>query len=720
MMSAPSFLISPVVRFWALCLPLIFWLWLHHWGNIAPQVDNLYFSYWVTYHFEYIVKGVFPLWDPFRSWGWPNLTDPRFFGEYNPLYLVIPVLLIFQVPPFVAFNVFLCLLYIVGSLGFYLLVKCIWEDEFTALLAYTIFVVSMLGELLFSQLALPLILFSTIWFFYFFISFLKADVINEQRKSFAGLVFSIMIIVTTYLPFFFLVILVAATVAVLLSRPAIFRDIFRKVLTFVPHCPFLFAAGVAAVGLACLPGLIWWLSTANGDTVISTARNGFGEVQSGTVPLGMIERSSLAAQTSIGEIFSDQDFVMNTFCYVPVFLVILLTAGFFQRMRVNHRIIFLMAFGLFLFALAGVTPVHEFLYKHIFFVRMFRNLYLLGPFIVMLMVILATGQLRSLLGSFSQGRAGRGLYMLMIACVHAGWLTALLSQERVLWSSYATLVLSMGMFVTYGLGFFDRRGALLLAGFMLTAMLQPGQLVTEYWKVWRGGTVDTRKGEEPAFAYTRPYRGQFPAMEQGWNLVPKRKRDMSGFLNEGYFGSRYSALLYSNIAAEDLQKYVAHKFVIYSQVSYMDSDHPDWGLVSRSLKGLLPQALVAEEQAVHAAGGKAVEAPLLVSGPSDVLTVLAFDPNRVRLRTNLPARSFLVFNDSYYPGWKVYVDGKEQPLIRANIAFKGVWVNEGARRVEFKFGGLGTYALRWFLSALFLGWLSYVILIFIRRGKCFR
>lgn len=45
----------------------------------------------------------------------------------------------------------------------------------------------------------------------------------------------------------------------------------------------------------------------------------------------------------------------------------------------------------------------------------------------------------------------------------------------------------------------------------------------------------------------------------------------------------------------------------------------------------------------------------------------------------------LVLNDVYYPGWKVFIDGKPADLLKTNFTFKGVYVSSGTHFVEFKF-----------------------------------
>jgi uncharacterized membrane protein YfhO len=57
--------------------------------------------------------------------------------------------------------------------------------------------------------------------------------------------------------------------------------------------------------------------------------------------------------------------------------------------------------------------------------------------------------------------------------------------------------------------------------------------------------------------------------------------------------------------------------------------------------------------------------------------------NKLSLRVEAETESILVLSDTYYPGWKVFVNGKEEKILRANYNFRGVLLNKGMHRVEF-------------------------------------
>ena len=60
-------------------------------------------------------------------------------------------------------------------------------------------------------------------------------------------------------------------------------------------------------------------------------------------------------------------------------------------------------------------------------------------------------------------------------------------------------------------------------------------------------------------------------------------------------------------------------------------------------------------------------------------------PNRFSARVRVAGRALLVWNESFYPGWRALVDGEARPVVRANHLFNGVWLDDGEHEVRFEF-----------------------------------
>jgi uncharacterized membrane protein YfhO len=60
-------------------------------------------------------------------------------------------------------------------------------------------------------------------------------------------------------------------------------------------------------------------------------------------------------------------------------------------------------------------------------------------------------------------------------------------------------------------------------------------------------------------------------------------------------------------------------------------------------------------------------------------------PNRVTIRAILSEPGYLVLTDTWYPGWQASVDGTPVPLLRANHAFRAVWLQAGEHVVEMRY-----------------------------------
>jgi len=62
--------------------------------------------------------------------------------------------------------------------------------------------------------------------------------------------------------------------------------------------------------------------------------------------------------------------------------------------------------------------------------------------------------------------------------------------------------------------------------------------------------------------------------------------------------------------------------------------------------------------------------------------MLTYENNRIVLEAKTPEAAFLFMSETYYPGWKAYVDGKEEEILQANYIFRAIPLGPGSHRVE--------------------------------------
>jgi Bacterial membrane protein YfhO len=71
------------------------------------------------------------------------------------------------------------------------------------------------------------------------------------------------------------------------------------------------------------------------------------------------------------------------------------------------------------------------------------------------------------------------------------------------------------------------------------------------------------------------------------------------------------------------------------------------------------------------------------SAASAPVTFERYEPNYIRLQAELNHPGWLVLTDTYYPGWKVVIDGRAGRILPADYIFRAVPLESGSHVVEF-------------------------------------
>lgn len=175
---------------------------------------------------------------------------------------------------------------------------------------------------------------------------------------------------------------------------------------------------------------------------------------------------------------------------------------------------------------------------------------------------------------------------------------------------------------------------------------------------------------------------------------------------------RYEELL-SKIVDENGESLLENRILDTLNVKYVLADKPleqerlslvyDKEILIYENKDVLPRVFVVNNFEVKkgeevlrrlaSSGFDPKEGVLLESEPTVDLNKAAelnsevkitnYQNERVAVEASLKKPGILVLADLFYPGWKAYVNGKEEELFRANYVFRAIPLKEGRSLVEF-------------------------------------
>ena len=97
--------------------------------------------------------------------------------------------------------------------------------------------------------------------------------------------------------------------------------------------------------------------------------------------------------------------------------------------------------------------------------------------------------------------------------------------------------------------------------------------------------------------------------------------------------------------------------------------------------------------------------------------ILHSTTNTVTIRANALRKGYLLLSDTYYPGWHCFVDGKDEPIYRADFSLRAVYLNAGSHIVEFRFDPLSYTVGKWISLLSLCGVVGFMIVIRIRSAR---
>ena len=126
----------------------------------------------------------------------------------------------------------------------------------------------------------------------------------------------------------------------------------------------------------------------------------------------------------------------------------------------------------------------------------------------------------------------------------------------------------------------------------------------------------------------------------------------------------------------------------YSRIYEVKDSMPRAYLVAHAVHDVDPVSTLRRlsSDAFELAQEVVIDAPIKLERPAQfrgTSKIELYQNRRVRIDARLNEPGILVLTDSFYPGWKVYVDKLPQRILRANYLFRGVELTPGTHIVEF-------------------------------------
>lgn len=686
----------------------------------------------VKFYLNNLMNGVYPLWNPFLYLGQPFVYTFT-AGVFNPLIYVAVLCLKCGLDYYTAYLVYLGLYYFVGLLGMYFLSREIFKDKTLAYICFLFVLFSGMGPMVFNQINILLIFVPAVWFFYFLIKFLSL----YSRRHLCAATYCLMLIMNSYVPFYFATLILILFGGYLLFFGREGLQHLRGCLKFVKKNYLVTFLCLLALVISCVP-LVFYKISSGGEDIISPSRHGVGCLDGedscfmGSPKMSYLETGSygtlgervvfqfLFSHLDAINITQDDVFFLPIFCYIVIFISLW---GRFDRKKL---LLLFTVVVIYFLSLGEATPVHRFFFNCIPYFPYFRNLFFFMAYLMPLIALFSTAQLQSLFSGFFDNRKSTENHWIYISLVHLAFLVFLISQKNIIITSYITVLGSLLFFLLLFAGKIkaDRQYFFILI--FLLIVLQPVEVLSRY--VYNARylkcsipsrhvipQLGLKRPEKPDLKDCLIYR-QRPGYDEF--LHGMLLKDSSGIIDDlpGEI-SLWVYLLHQRLDKDIYRKYIENKFYLYDRAGlikfdsensqkyklfYFDGgtekmqqkEYADYKEVMSLIEDLFKNrrnlALIsdipeAELRSFPRKSSTVSELSEVITQETNEFRVIHFDVNSLVIRTNLKDTKFLVYNDSFHKSWKATVNGKDQKIYRANVAFKGIWLPEGENVIRFEY-----------------------------------
>lgn len=125
------------------------------------------------------------------------------------------------------------------------------------------------------------------------------------------------------------------------------------------------------------------------------------------------------------------------------------------------------------------------------------------------------------------------------------------------------------------------------------------------------------------------------------------------------------------------------RFLFFPKAQFMDDENKVMLMMIDSQSNFKKELIISgSKPAAYPAGGEASQG---------TVRLMSYGSNKVILASESDGNGFVYVSDTYYPGWRAYVDGQETKIYRANLAFRAIQVPAGKHTIVFRYLPLSFY-----------------------------
>lgn len=683
-----------------ICIP--FFIWFLSFAPVFLGQKSLYldanaYFHQISYFIDHLKQGIYPLWFPNSEFGMTYEFFLRRIGDGNPVYLLLAFFSFLGMSYTAVYALFLLGYFFLGVYGFYLIADQLFRDKFFSFLAYIIFLFSSFSAHLFSNYII-LIFVPLIWFFYFFLRFIK----DFRSWQCLGIFLSVAIGLTTYVPIIFALIVGWFFVCFSLLYADRVASFFKALCDFIKKNKMLFTGCIVFLMMALIPVAQFYIESKSKEIFLPTRSSGV-----------MLDRSVQVADTAVnaGDVFAHGHFEklffnqkgMTRWEFFISYLVFLL---FFVAMLapLNRVLILLGLLSLGIMSVAGghITPIYQWLYQHVFGVKFVRQLfYFFWVFVLpvsILFLVYAFQRLLSEQKSILRKRIVLGVY----GASSFIFLMFILTRTGILWGGVLASLMSV---IWVGFLLFDEQKKYRVISLLLVLFFvafQGFELNRAMLKDFPNGSLSYRGAD---YRVTDKYFVRHVSLEETPSLtkIDPFLLQLSG-KTHAHVASFWLTALRKNPDIQAFKWFIQYRFWLYDDVQVYDNDEEmiekitSYWQNKKNITAFIPREM-ANSLEKRSLRKNVLAVPVTIE--TKEFKIEKVTPNKVIFHTSFLEDKFVLMTDTYSQGWKLWIDGKRSSVLRANIAFKGFWIPKGEHRIVLEYASMAQELWRFFVLGVF-------------------